>query len=128
MHRSRIAGFTLIELLIVIVIIGILAAIAIPSFNSTRGRAFAASMRTDLRNLATAEEAYFFENNSYTSDESQLQFTKSPGVLITFGPTGPIGWSASATHPNAHPAQCAMFVGGVPALSPATVEGKITCQ
>jgi prepilin-type N-terminal cleavage/methylation domain-containing protein len=128
MHRSRIAGFTLIELLIVIVIIGILAAIAIPSFNSTRGRAFAASMRTDLRNLATAEEAYFFENNSYTSDESRLQFTRSPGVSITFGPTSDIGWSATATHPSAHPGTCAMFVGGVPAISPATVEGKITCQ
>ena len=53
-------GFTLIELLIVIVIIGILAAIAIPKFATTKEKAYLTVMKTDLRNLATAEEAYFF--------------------------------------------------------------------
>ena len=50
-------GFTLIELLIVVVIIGILAAIAIPKFASTKEKAYLASMKSDLRNLATAQEA-----------------------------------------------------------------------
>jgi prepilin-type N-terminal cleavage/methylation domain-containing protein len=52
-------GFTLIELLIVVVIIGILAAIAVPAFAATKSKAYTASMKTDLRNLVTAQEAYF---------------------------------------------------------------------
>ena len=56
-------GFTLIELLIVVVIIGILAAIAIPKFASTKEKAYLASMKSDLRNLATAQEAFAADNN-----------------------------------------------------------------
>jgi len=59
-------GFTLIELLIVVVIIGILAAIAIPQFASTKEKAFDAAAKSDLRNLMTAEEAYFSDYQLYT--------------------------------------------------------------
>jgi type IV pilus assembly protein PilA len=58
-------GFTLIELLIVVVIIGILAAIAIPKFAATKDKAKLASVKTDLRNAMTAEEAYFSDNAKY---------------------------------------------------------------
>ena len=60
-------GFTLIELLIVVVIIGILAAIAIPKFAATKEKAYLASMKSDLRNLATAQEAYIADNTVYFS-------------------------------------------------------------
>jgi prepilin-type N-terminal cleavage/methylation domain-containing protein len=75
-------GFTLIELLIVVVIIGILAAIAIPKFAATKDKAKLASVKTDLRNSMTAEEAYFSDFATYGTFP-QLQaasnFTLSSG-------------------------------------------------
>jgi len=62
--RSQ-SGFTLIELLVVVAIIGILAAIAIPQFAAYRRRGYEAAVKTDLRNAATAQEAYFAANQTY---------------------------------------------------------------
>jgi len=58
-------GFTLIELLVVIAIIGVLAAIAIPQFTSYRTRTFDTRSLSDLRNAATAEEAYYSQYGRY---------------------------------------------------------------
>ena len=58
-------GFTLIELLIVVVIIGILAAIAIPKFSATREKAYFAAMKSDMKNLASQQEIYYADNRVY---------------------------------------------------------------
>lgn len=65
-------GFTLIELLVVVVIIGILAAIAIPKFSATKDKAKMASVKSDLRNTMTAEEAYFADYSTFGT-LSQIQ-------------------------------------------------------
>lgn len=127
MPRLR-RGFTLIELLIVVVIIGILAAIAIPKFQSTKGKANAATLKADLRNLATAQEAYFYENLTYSTSIAALNVSLTSGVTITWGTVNAQGWAALMTHPLAFPIECAMFMGSVPPLAPATVEGQLRCQ
>lgn len=122
------AGFTLIELLIVVVIIGILAAIAIPAYRNTKGRAYAASVRSDLRNLATAEESYFYSSGEYTTDLAALSVTPSQGVTITVGEATAAGWSATASHALASTSTCGVYYGGVSPVAPATVEGRIACD
>ena len=64
--KSNHRGFTLIELMIVIAIIGILAAIAIPQFNAYRKRSFNAAAESDIRNAATAQEAYYVDHRRYS--------------------------------------------------------------
>jgi prepilin-type N-terminal cleavage/methylation domain-containing protein len=64
MPRLR-SGFTLIELLVVVVVIGVLAAIAVPRYSNAREKSKASVLISDLRNLATAEEGYFYEHRSY---------------------------------------------------------------
>ena len=72
MTRRPRTGFTLIELLIVTVIIGILAAIAVPKWQTTKGKANTAALKSDLRNLTVAQESFFYENQSYTTDPNAL--------------------------------------------------------
>ncbi len=76
LRLRREGGFTLIELLVAIAIIGILVAIAIPQFGAYRRRGFDAQVRTSVRNLVTAQEAYFVDSDTYgTGAGNTAQFT-----------------------------------------------------
>lgn len=125
------AGFTLIELLIVVVIIGVLAAIAIPKFGATREKAYVAKLKSDLRNLATAQEAYYYDYGNYYSgpvpNPAVLAFDPSSGVTIVLSGVTPVAWGATATHSGAPGRLCAIFIGNAP-LAPATVEGEVSCR
>ena len=83
---------------------------------------------TLLGHNADDEKLFFYTNGTYTTNLVALNVNPSPGVTFTFGTTNAGGWGASATHPRAFPIICALFMGGVPAMSPATVEGVVNCQ
>ena len=110
-------GFTLIELLVVIAIIGILAAIAIPQFSAYRKRGFAARAKSDLRNVATAEEAYFVDSEKYlscTGSDTGGTCTNLPGfdkasngvtVVMTTNGASARFFTGSGTHSKGQPTQ-----------------------
>ena len=105
-------GFTLIELLVVVAIIGILAAIAIPQFAEYRARGFDARAKSDLRNVATAEEAYFVDNEVYRACDQDTCATDLPGIGglsngVTLGMTVTAdGFAGTSTHANGTGVTC----------------------
>ena len=126
--RSTRKGFTLIELLIVVVVIGILAAIAVPKFQATKGKAYASTIKSDLKNLSSVQEDYFYYNETYADAIGSVNFDGTEGVTITIAEADGRGWSAKATHPAAFPLTCSVYYGDAAPLSPATEEGVIGCQ
>ncbi|MBI2090353.1 MAG: prepilin-type N-terminal cleavage/methylation domain-containing protein [Deltaproteobacteria bacterium] len=103
MNRLRLraeGGFTLIELLVVIAIIGILAAIAIPQFAAYRRRGFDSDAKSAAKNMATAQEAYFVDNNTYSATVSGLTargFKQSTNIGIAAPSVSATTFIVSAT-------------------------------
>jgi type IV pilus assembly protein PilA len=99
----RNAGFTLVEVLIIIVIIGLLAAIAIPQFIAYRSRAIDSQLKSDLRNAAVAVESYFTKKSVYPAGIAEIQgygFHPTDGVTLTITVLTPNSYSITAAKPG----------------------------
>ena len=132
MHKPR-AGFTLIELLIVIVIIGILAAIAIPKFGKTREKAYFKAMMSDLRNMSAQQEIYYSDlssNYNYSNSLTAMDVSPSQGVSLYPAAAGTQGWLATASHAALATTQlCGVYYGTPTAAAPTftTSPGVVKC-
>src|SRR5205807_10021460 len=143
-HMNR-KGFTLIELLIVVVIMGVMAASAVRKFANTKGKAYIASMKSDLRNLVTAEEAFFADSVKYSTNVTskvggvactpvagQVSWCPTTGNnLVTLNVPGG-GWDATMTNNNltgGSKVTCSIFVNeGADPSGIATSEGAPACK
>ena len=130
MSRTQ-KGFTLIELLIVVVIIGILAAIAIPKFSSVKQKGYRTQAISDLKSLSTAEETFFTDSNKYAN-------LANPALASKFASTSGVGspsivastsyWSATLLHPQLPGVSCGIAVATTNPVNTTAGEGEPVCR
>jgi prepilin-type N-terminal cleavage/methylation domain-containing protein len=119
-HRK---GFTLIEILMVVVVIGTLAAVAVPRYSASKNKAFTAVMIADLRSAAMYEEQFAADNHGQyfsgtaTPDAPLNGFAPSPNVTVTLTAFNILGsqlanWTAIARHPQSSES-CEMRAGTI---------------
>ena len=96
-------GFSLLELLVVVAIIGLLTAIAIPQFSSYRAHAVESQMKSDLKNAALAMDSYFAENKVYPTSVAAIVgvgFNQTEGVALTIAIPTPASFTITASKPS----------------------------
>ena len=115
--RRNMRGITLIELMIVVVIVGILAAIAYPNYQEFTSRAKRNEARAALLRLATNQERFYLNNNTFTTDMTQIGFSSSPFTtetgyyVVSVTSATPSNFSATATyqHGGSEAGKCLTF-------------------
>jgi prepilin-type N-terminal cleavage/methylation domain-containing protein len=98
--RAR-GGFTLIEMMLVLVIVGILAALMVEHIEEVKDHAYTATMESDLNNLEAAEESYFVDFDTYTGSLPVDRFMPSDNDTFTIVSASITGWSGTVSRLNA---------------------------
>ena len=129
-RTPRTHGFTIIELLIAMVIIGVLAAIAIPKFDFSKKRGYRSALQSDLRNLITKQEMYHGDSLTYTTNTLAFPDLQSTGTTIYINFADTRGWGATAAHAGLPGEHCGVYFGTAAASTgdPATTPGTPECQ
>ena len=121
-------GFTLIELLIVVVIIGILAAIAIPKFSSVKQKGYRAQAIAELQSLKTAEETFFTDSNRYGQISELLAYSHTSSVGSPTLTPSTSYWLATVTHPQIPNMTCGISVATPNPINSGAGEGEPRCD
>lgn len=139
MRRTQQSGFSLIELMIVIVILGVLMAIAIPNYNGYLERTRRTDARGALLEIASAQERIYFERNQYTSAIADVWNYQEDGVSVsneghyvlsvalTDDDTNRFTATATAQNKQTGDADCATFTIDETGLKAATGDDSSGC-
>lgn len=116
--------------MIVVVVIALLAGIGIQRFANARRQGYVAAMKSDLRNLVSAEEAFYSDSNGYAAagDTSRLRFRSSPGVSTPAIVVGDDGWSATVTHLQVPGFACGIAIKALNPVDAAAGNGEPACH
>jgi prepilin-type N-terminal cleavage/methylation domain-containing protein len=131
MKRSDTSGFTFVEIMTALALLAILTAIAWGKFSKSYDKALEATMMSDLRNLATAQQIYYREHMTYADDVALVteSMNPSPKSKITIADAHARGWSAY-TQMDATDERCELYVGRDVSspLGYATTSERIACD
>lgn len=131
--RTRMRGITLIELMIVVVVVSILAAIAYPNYQEFVARAKRNEARAALLRLATNQERFYLNNNTFTTDMTQIGFSSSPFTtetgyyVVEVTSATPSNFEATATYQRGGSEASKCFIFTIDGRGQKTSEPETNC-
>lgn len=121
-------GVTLVDILIVVMIVAILAAIAIPRFAATKEKQYIADMKSDLRALAAAEDAFVSDSSHYARVLPPSRFHSLPGVTAPAIVTGDGWWTATVRDSMLPGTVCGIGVSAKNPVDSSAADGDPACK
>lgn len=124
------SGLAPVDVLVLLVASALTLAVVVPELSAARRRSVQGLLRSELRQLAAAQESYFYDHQVYAADPEVLRaagFRPSPGVRVVVNEATQSGWSGAASHPET-PARCYVFLRGAAPVGSATAPGEIRCS